>query len=106
MENNNSRLKQLRLERGLTIQNMAEVLGLSQGSYNYYELGKTEPNIATLKKLADYFCVSIDYLVGAEVRGKSLNADEVELLKYYRAVDDTSKRATIKMLKSLYEDIK
>lgn len=105
MENKNIRLRQLRIERGLTIQNVAEIIGVSQGSYNYYELGKTEPNISMLKKLADFFCVSIDYLVGATPRissGETLTDSEADLLKFFRGVDNTSQRATLRMLKSLY----
>jgi transcriptional regulator with XRE-family HTH domain len=43
---------------------IAELLGVSERAYQHYEAGTREPNIASLVALADYFDVSIDYLVG------------------------------------------
>lgn len=59
-----SRLKSLRLEIKVTQKALAEYLGVSERAYQHYELGSREPNIKTLKALADYFDVSLDYLVG------------------------------------------
>lgn len=61
------RLKQLVAETGITQQKLADDLGLSIQSVNYYIHDKREPNIATLIKLADYFGVSVDYLIGRDV---------------------------------------
>ena len=51
-------------EKKHTQQEIAELLKMTTGSYNQYEVGRTEPNIDTLCKLADYYGVSLDYLVG------------------------------------------
>lgn len=56
-------LKKLRIEKGKTQQELAKVLNVTQSTYNYYEVGKTQPNIEQLKKIADYFEISIDTLV-------------------------------------------
>ena len=61
------RLKQLVAETGISQQKLADDLGLSIQSVNYYIHEKREPSVATLIKLADYFGVSIDYLVGRDV---------------------------------------
>ncbi|WP_258088149.1 helix-turn-helix domain-containing protein [Weissella fangxianensis] len=61
-----NRLKELRKAKGLTQHQLANELGISQQSYARYEKGDREPNIATLIKLADYFDVSVDYLIGHE----------------------------------------
>lgn len=58
------RLLELRKENGLTQTEVAKKLFLSQNGYASYESGRTEPNIETLCKLADYYNVSLDYLVG------------------------------------------
>ena len=58
------RLQGLRKERGLTQKDMAEQLGISTRTYQYYEGDEHRPDIETLWALADYFDVSIDYLVG------------------------------------------
>lgn len=58
------RIKQIRIEKNILQKNTAEFLGLNVRTYQYYETGKLEPNLTTISKLADYFDVSIDYLVG------------------------------------------
>lgn len=60
------KLLELRKQKNKSQQEMAELLEIKQHSYSQYELGKTEPNIKNLIKLADYYNVSIDYLVGRQ----------------------------------------
>ncbi|GAB2022918.1 helix-turn-helix transcriptional regulator [Pseudolactococcus yaeyamensis] len=58
------RLKSLRLEQKLTQKQIAEKLGISQQSYAQWENGKRKPSGETLQKLADFFDVSVDSLLG------------------------------------------
>ena len=58
------RLQALRREHNLTQQNMADLLEIKLRSYQYYEGGGRRPDWETLIALADYFHVSIDYLIG------------------------------------------
>ncbi|KIL42629.1 helix-turn-helix domain-containing protein [Jeotgalibacillus soli] len=57
------RLKQLRLHKKKTQQDMAALLGISRQAYGYYENGSRQPDYNAIKLLADYFEVSIDYLI-------------------------------------------
>ena len=57
-------IKQARLNAGKTQSEIAKAIQSTQNTYSNYENGKTEPNIETLKRIADYFDVSIDFLVG------------------------------------------
>lgn len=56
-------LRKLRKDRGLIQPDMAELLGISYQAYGNYENGKREPDNATLVKLAEYFGVTVDYLL-------------------------------------------
>lgn len=56
-------LIKLRKENNLTQQEVAKFLNIANNTYCWYEKDKTEPNIETLKKLADYYKVSVDYLI-------------------------------------------
>lgn len=58
------RLKNLRKERRWSSKEMAEYLGVSQRAYLYYESATNYPNIPGLLKLADFFGVTTDYLLG------------------------------------------
>lgn len=58
------RLTEQRKLNGLTQRQIADFLGMAQPSYIRYENGSAEPNLENLVKLADYFDVSVDYLLG------------------------------------------
>ena len=58
------RLKNLRKETRRTSKDLAEFLGISQRAYLYYESATNYPDVAGLIKLADYFGVTTDYLLG------------------------------------------
>ena len=57
-------LKELREEHNLTQTKLANELLIDQRSLSFYEIGKYEPNIDTLKRMSIFFNVSSDYLLG------------------------------------------
>lgn len=57
-------LKKIRRAAGISQLKLALDLNMSQNTISRYETGEREPGIAELIKIADYFNVSIDYLVG------------------------------------------
>ena len=60
----NERLKQLRIEKGLTQKQVALAVGLTKNAVTNYEAGYREPSIDILKRLCLLFDVSSDYLIG------------------------------------------
>jgi transcriptional regulator with XRE-family HTH domain len=54
----------LREKRGLTQEDLANKIGISRASLSHYEKNRREPDYATMTKLADFFHVSVDYLLG------------------------------------------
>lgn len=58
------RFKQLRTERGLSQQDMANQLGFTKSRVNMYERGEREPGFDALETIADYFNVDMDFLLG------------------------------------------
>lgn len=61
-----NRLKVLRKEKGLTQADLAKVLNTNQSQYGKYENGKTNLSIENAKIFADYFGVSVPYLIGLD----------------------------------------
>lgn len=57
------RLKEVRLSKGLKQENISNDLQITQAAYSHYENGRRNPDPATLKKLAEYFNISADYLL-------------------------------------------
>ncbi|MBQ7466479.1 MAG: helix-turn-helix transcriptional regulator [Clostridia bacterium] len=60
------RLKELRLEKGLSRQQLANLLFVNLRTISYWELGQRECNLEQLAKLSTIFNVSTDYLLGLE----------------------------------------
>jgi len=58
------RLRELRNRKAVTQKAVAEYLMIRETSYQQYEYGRRVPNQETTIKLADYFDVSLDYIVG------------------------------------------
>ncbi len=59
-----NRIKDLREDRDMRQSDLAAATGIDQRTISNYETGKTSPDAYALIKLADFFDVSIDYLVG------------------------------------------
>ena len=59
-----TRLKELRLEKGVSQLEIANMLNMSKMAISHWEKGHSEPSIEQLIMLARYFNVSVDYLVG------------------------------------------
>lgn len=59
-----AQFKKIRTEKGLTQKQVADGIGITEQAYQRYEYGKTVPSALVLVSLADYFDVSLDYLVG------------------------------------------
>ena len=104
-------LKLLREAKGISQQGLAEQIGTHQQSIHRYEHGFYEPDIATLKLLADFFDTSIDYLVGhTDIRRKielvsefDLNEDEANLVTKYRKLASNAKNSIINMIDTLLD---
>ncbi|MGN1410247.1 MAG: LexA family protein [Eubacteriales bacterium] len=60
------RLKELRVEKKLLQKDVANYLGVNRTTYVKYETGASQPDNDTLKRLADLFGVSLDYLLGRD----------------------------------------
>lgn len=58
------RIKQLRIKEGLTQQKLADMLNTTKGTVSNYETGYSTPDYETLQKIADFFNVTTDYLLG------------------------------------------
>ncbi len=78
-------LKELRLINKKSQSEIAAVVGTTQSNYGKYELGTIEPDISTLVKLADFYGVSLDYLVGREFKNDLgfLTSTQYETLKKF-----------------------
>lgn len=90
------RLKSLRQEKGFTQTRMAMELHASQSTISALEMGERQPDTELLLRLAAYFQVSTDYLLGlSDIRRpldpQSLTAEEQSLVGCYRQLSSTGR---------------
>lgn len=72
MDTFNTRIKQLREDKGLTQEELAKALGIARPTLASWEIGRREPDFETTTKIADFFGVSVDYLLGRTDDPRSL----------------------------------
>ena len=64
MEKLAEKLKELRIEKGLSQREVSSALGMTRNAFTNYENGYREPSLDNLKKSCQFFDVSADYLLG------------------------------------------
>lgn len=100
------RLRALREERGLSQYEISNILKISRSTYAGYERENKEPTYEFLKKLADYFNCSIDYLVGySDERHHPdviIQKNIVSFQKSFNALPPEQKDIVSKLLNSVY----
>lgn len=94
------RLKELREKMGLSQRDLAEEIGVSQGTIGNWESGTREPNFETVRKLAEYFSVSTDFLLGnqrkkEDAQEKTVSDEDIQFALFGGRVTDEA-----------YEDVK
>lgn len=73
------RLAKLRKEKGNTQEEIAKYLGVTRPAYTAYERNTRTPDYELLKKIADYYNVSTDYLLGHETKDiDSMTEEEID----------------------------
>lgn len=103
-------LKQLRIDKGLTIAKAAEIFDVASRTYSSYELEEREPNLSLLQKFADYYNVSTDFLLGrTDVKAVNTLAEdepteeeikelEAQISEAYEKMSIETRRACVQVL--------
>lgn len=66
VENFAEKLKKARTDAGYTQIQVSEILKIARSTLANYEVGRTQPDYETLGKLADFYAVSVDWLLGTK----------------------------------------
>ncbi len=76
-----NRIKEYREKLGMTQKEVAEILGVEAKAVSKYELGLAEPNIESLRRLADTFKITVDELIAEEKKLDISNVNVLEVLR-------------------------
>lgn len=86
-------LKRVRLMADKTQNEVASAIGITQFTYSNYEKEKTQPDFAVLIKLADYFHVTVDELLGHEVpytlNRVQFSDKQLDLIEQIKSLNDS-----------------
>ncbi|HOV69028.1 MAG TPA: XRE family transcriptional regulator [Clostridia bacterium] len=75
------RLRELRKNMGISMKKLGEIIGVAESTISLYETGKREPDNETLIRLANYFDVTVDYLLGRTIPKDAIPVDESDFVQ-------------------------
>ena len=107
-----NRIRELRKAKGLTMKELGKELGLAESTVSLYERNLHEPDLETIRKLASFFSVTVDYLLGhtdieengkiekspaddpltEQIMAKARQMNEEELRQLLRIMDAVTKK--------------
>ncbi|MDR2166658.1 MAG: helix-turn-helix domain-containing protein [Clostridiales bacterium] len=88
------KLLELRKKRNLTHEDLAKYLNITRQAYSFYESGKHEMNFESLRRIAGFYNVTTDYLLGlSEITNAPFDDEELNLIDRYRLLDSRGKNA-------------
>ena len=120
----NENLRVLRETCGLTQEQVANVLEVDRSAYTYYEIGRTEPNMRSLVKLANLFRVTMDELLADDAPAAAaerqrpihwqpasphmydLTREEQQVLSFYRSLSLDKRELALHALSELLDEDK
>ena len=80
-----SRIRDIRKQNGVTMKELGKAVGVGESTISMYENGKRQPDNSMLLKIADYFNVSVDYLLGRDEQQKMPTVEDDGLSDRQRA---------------------
>ena len=92
-------LKELRREKGITQEQLAEKFGVSSRSVSRWENGNTMPELAILVELADYYELDIKEIIDGERKSENMEKEaKITLLKIAEYADSQKRKAVIRAI--------
>ena len=85
------KIQLLMMNRHMNKADLAKAVGISSGNLSDWANGRSQPSIEKLIRIADYFDVSVDYLVDRSDRFPTPSPDTYELIRLYEGLDREGK---------------
>lgn len=103
--NMGERLRELRLRRKISQEEVARHIGITRSAYSHYEINNRQPVYETLIKLAAYFDVSLDYIIGGSGPNAkaelAVTSDTREILFLFQHMSQEQRKKTITLITDL-----
>lgn len=96
------RLRELRKAKGLSMKELGKMFGLAESTISLYESGKRQPDTEIIKRFANFFGVSVDYLLGvSQEEEPEYTEDEKELFELMAQLTDEEAQEMLNFLQYL-----
>lgn len=98
------RLVLLRQENKITQEELGKLIGVSKAAVSKYEKGLVKPSVSSLWDIADFFNVSVDYLIGKSDAFTANTSDHVyinEIVEIFEEMNDDEKQKLLLFIKKL-----
>ncbi|RKP56981.1 XRE family transcriptional regulator [Cohnella endophytica] len=99
------RLRELRLRRKISQEEVARHIGITRSAYSHYEINNRQPVYETLIKLSAYFDVSLDYIIGGSssksTPDHSVSPDTREILTLFQLMSQEQRKKSIHLMTDL-----
>ena len=101
-------LRILRNAKGMSQQQLADAIGVTQQAIHQYETDKVEPDLENLMRLADTLEVSVDLLIGHQTVDPTSNNlisnEEYSVIDFYRSLNSSDKKTIVRLIKLMSSD--
>ncbi len=98
------KLKELRKEKGISLKELGSIIGAAESTMSLYENGKRQPDYETLLKLAEYFGVTVDYLLRGENATERLPEELVILNRNAKKWSPEKREKLLEMARLMFKE--
>lgn len=98
------KLRELRKEKGISLKELGAAMGVAESTMSLYENGKRQPDYETLLKLAEYFNVTVDYLLRGNDNSECLLEELVILNRKARNMSPEKRQKLLEMARVMFKE--
>lgn len=98
------KLRELRKEKGISLKDLGAEMGVAESTMSLYENGKRQPDYETLLKLAEYFGVTVDYLLRGENESERLPEELVILNRNAKKMSPENRKKLLEMARIMFKE--
>lgn len=98
------KLRELRKEKGISLKELGIAMGVAESTMSLYENGKRQPDYETLLKLAEYFNVTVDYLLRGNDNSERLPEELVILNRKARNMSPEKRQKLLEMARVMFKE--
>lgn len=98
------KLRELRKEKGISLKELGAEIGVAESTMSLYENGKRQPDYETLLKLAEYFGVSVDYLLRGNDNFERLPEELVILNRNAKKLSPEKRKKLLDMARIMFKE--